>query len=86
MTAAEWSKTGTLRNPNTPFGLRIGTEIIQSARRHLWRMYLKHRQTKSPRGNKPFFDADHILMHLERADGTCSQCPAYMIGKGARRA
>jgi hypothetical protein len=86
MSLEKWFKSGELKNPCTPLGLQIGRDVAASARRYLARRYYKRLKHLGRRTYRGLIEADHILMHVERGDGTCSQCPAYLIGNGARRA
>lgn len=86
MSLDKWFKSGSLPNPCTPLGLQIGREVLQSARRHIERVAMRERIRRKRASLKPLYEADHILMHAERGDGTCSQCPAYLLRKEARRA
>jgi hypothetical protein len=86
MTLEKYFKSGTRANPASPLGLALGREVAQSARRHLWRAFAKERGRHGPRDTRATLEADHILRHVQQGDGTCSQCPAYLIRKAVARA
>ena len=85
MPLEQFFKSGARVNAASAFGLAIGREVAASARRHLWRARTKDIMRGHRGLLRPLVEADHILMHAERGDGTCSQCPPYVLNREARR-
>ena len=86
MTLDKFFKSGARANPASPLGLALGREVAQSARRHLWRAFARQRGHHTSIDTRATLEADHILRHVQQGGGTCSQCPAYLIGKAVARA